>query len=125
MEGGVYAACSEHDRCWYRAIVEEIMKDDKVYHTHTIFVRWGVGGGWLIHTPLFRTLTIITFSFPISSSFALSFIIFSRFFQVYVYFVDYGDTAVIEEREDIQPLQEDFLQLPFQGVQGSLVGEFE
>ena len=45
MEGGVYAACSEHDRCWYRAIVEEIMKDDKVYHTQTIFVRWGGGGG--------------------------------------------------------------------------------
>ena len=42
-----------------------------------------------------------------------------------MYFVDYGDTEVIEEREDIQPLQEDFLQLPFQGVQGSLVGEFE
>ena len=44
---------------------------------------------------------------------------------MYVYFVDYGDTEVIEERENIQPLQEDFLQLPFQGVQGSLVGEFE
>ena len=45
MEGGVYAACSKHDRCWYRAIVEEIMKDDKVYHTHNILEAGGGGGG--------------------------------------------------------------------------------
>lgn len=43
--------------------------------------------------------------------------------KVYVDFVDYGDAGVIEsEKENIQPLHEDFLQLPFQGVQGSLAG---
>ena len=51
-----------------------------ITHTHDIREGWGggvglFGGGWLIHTPLFRTMAIITFSFPISFSFALSFII--------------------------------------------------
>ena len=86
-----------------------------ITHTHDIREGWG-GGGGVVWGRVANPQALISNQ---------GYHYFFRFLQVYVYFVDYGDTEVIEERENIQPLQEDFLQLPFQGVQGSLVGEFE
>ena len=88
----------------------------------------GGGGGWRVANP-HALISNHGYNHIFLSNLIFICIVFHhyffRFLQVYVYFVDYGDTEVIEERENIQPLQEDFLQLPFQGVQGSLVGEFE
>ena len=37
-------------------------------------------------------------------------------------FVDYGNSAAVE-KEDMRVLDEKFLELPFQGVQGKLAGK--